>query len=56
MNILIFTDDPAKAFAEAKTVLDTHALGKNVRAAYCEIDESEYQILWPKDLRDFDVA
>jgi len=56
MNIFILTDDPFESFNEVKSVLGGREVWVDVRAAYRDVSRSEYAILWPKDLSQFEVA
>lgn len=56
LNIFIHTNDPERAFDEARILLSGHDFWAGVRAAYRELPEGEYTILWPKDLATFRVA
>lgn len=56
VNIFIRTDDPRQAFTEAKAILGSRDFWIDARAAFREIARSEYTILWPKDLREFEVT
>ena len=55
MNIFIETDDPVAAFNEARTILDVFGFFATVRAAYRDMDEDDYTILWPHGLETFAV-
>jgi hypothetical protein len=55
MNIFIHTNAPEAAFREAADTLSTNNMWPQVRAAYRTFDESEFTILWPKELQKFDV-
>jgi hypothetical protein len=55
INIFILTDDPELTFSEAKAILGNSDRWLSVRAAYREIPEDHYTLLWPEDLTDFDV-
>jgi hypothetical protein len=56
MNIFIATNEPVQAFDSIKLVLEQHDKWTGVRAAFRETGGEIYTILWPKDLRTFDVA
>jgi len=56
MNIVILTDDPEKAFCEAKAVRSISDLEKDLRVAYRKISGADYKILWPADLTEFKVT
>jgi hypothetical protein len=56
VNIFIRTDDFLKAFEEVRTVLQYEDLWTGARIAYRDIKDTEYVILWPATLIDFQVA
>lgn len=56
VNIFILTSDYEKAFDEVEAVLKDHSLWVDARVAYREIDKSEYTVLRPKGLNEFNVA
>ena len=56
VNIFIHTDSPVNAFEEVKHILSSTAYWAGARLAYRNISESEYVILWPKDLRTFKIT
>jgi hypothetical protein len=56
VNIFIRTEDPKRAFNEAKVILGTRDYWVGARVAYREVAGSEYTILWPKDLTEFKVT
>lgn len=56
INIFIHTDDPKRAFNEVQAILGTRDFWVDARAAYREITEDEYTILWPKHLTEFKVT
>jgi hypothetical protein len=55
INIFIHTNDPKKAFNEIEAILGSRDFWVEARVAYREIAQSEYTILWPKDLTEFKV-
>ena len=55
-NIFIHTDNPSFAFDEAKALLRTRAEWINVQAAYRDFSEDDFTVLWPKGLKNFNVA
>ena len=55
MNIFIYTEDPLQTFLIVKDVVSSLGLLQNMRAAYREEDEGDYKILWPQDLKKFDI-
>ena len=54
-NIFIHTDDPHSAFKEIVAVLGSMDFWIDARVAYRERNKSDYTIIWPKDLREFNV-
>jgi hypothetical protein len=50
-NIFIFTSDPAFTFESTKKILEHKGLLRTVTAAYREIDDDNYIVVWPKDSR-----
>jgi hypothetical protein len=56
MNIFILTDDPYLSFGQAKSILESSSTWATLRAAFREVDGSEYTILWPKYLTQFKLA
>ena len=55
MNIFVRTNDPKKAFDQAKAILSKDDAWKDIRAAYREVSKNAYTILWPKGLAEFKV-
>ena len=55
VNIFIRTDNPEGAFNEVRDILGTSAYWVDARAAYREVLNNEYTILWPEDLTKFKV-
>jgi hypothetical protein len=57
MNIFVFTDHPARTFAEVKAVLSRGPRWlPDLRAAYREDTGDEYTVLWPPGLTGFEVT
>lgn len=56
MNIFILTNDFGTAFDEVKAVLQDEELWVDARVAYRDVNDSEYTILWPEGLREFNIA
>jgi hypothetical protein len=48
MNIFIHTDDPKKAFALAKDILNEEDL-KAMLVAYRDFDSEKYAVIWPEN-------
>jgi hypothetical protein len=55
VNVFIHTDSPGNTFASIKDVLEEQDALSNVKAAYRVMGSSEYTILWPKNLTEFEV-
>jgi hypothetical protein len=55
MNIFIRTDDPMKTFEDVRNVLGDDDAFADVRVAYRDRERSEYAVLWPKGLKEFQV-
>ena len=55
MNIFVFTDDPRKALTQIEAVLGSSDSWVDVRVAYREVGKSQFTILWPKWLAQFEV-
>ena len=56
MNVFILTDDPLGAFREVRSILGAHPAWPGLRAAYRDLDEEGFTIVWPKGLASFDIA
>jgi hypothetical protein len=57
MNLFIFTDDPAATFEQAKPLLERHERLDWMTAAYREVNEDRYTVIWPQGCRKaFTVA
>lgn len=56
VNIFILTNDYRKAFDEAKAALEGKGFWADACVAYREIDKSEYTVLWPEGLNEFNVS
>lgn len=54
-NIFIRTNDPRAAFSRTREILNEDDF-TNMRAAYREVSQNDYTILWPKGLIKFAVA
>jgi hypothetical protein len=55
MNIFIETDEPSRAFDDARTNLRRRPRWTGVRAAHRERLGDTYTVLWPPGLSDFRV-
>ncbi|HVB66062.1 MAG TPA: hypothetical protein VND01_00030 [Candidatus Acidoferrales bacterium] len=56
MNIFIQTGDPDRTFLEVKTILNRNNSWGNVRIAYRKLTDNKYTILWPRELKHFNVV
>lgn len=56
VNIFILTNDFGKAFDEVKAVLECEGFWADARVAYREIDKSEYTVLWPEGVNEFNIS
>ncbi len=56
MNIFVHTDTPDQAFGRIKDVLNDEEIWTEARVAYRELLGSEYTVIWPKGLKNFEVA
>jgi len=56
VNIFIRTEDPNRAFNEVKAILGGRDTWSDARVAYREVGGSEYTILWPTSLKEFQVT
>lgn len=55
-NMFFMTDSPELAFQGCFTLLETLNMTDAVRAAYRELGQDEYTILWPSALADFRIT
>jgi hypothetical protein len=53
MNVFILTDDPQSSFVEITALLEPHKMWSSMRAAYREIQDDQYTVLWPHHLTHF---
>jgi len=53
INIFLLTDDPKRAFDEAKRVLGSKDTLVGIRVAFRETSGETYIPLWPPELQDF---
>lgn len=56
MNLFVETDSPRVAFSIAQSSLSDQPGWSEVRAAFREIGENNYVVLWPSGLDHFSVA
>lgn len=55
-NLFIITSDPDATFLKAKSVLVESSPELEFKAGYRSLDEDEYKVLWPVDLKSFVIA
>lgn len=55
VNIFILTDSPTKTFEEVKDILKKSDAWSDVRIAYRDLERTEFTILWPTNLKEFEV-
>jgi hypothetical protein len=55
VNIFIETDDPQGLYDEVSSLLGPYDAWSDIRIAYRSAEGGAYTVLWPKNLRDFDV-
>lgn len=56
MNIFLETNDPLMTFDEVQAAVSSSPRWVGLRAAYSEVDGSEYTVLWPHGLTTFRVT
>ncbi len=54
-NIFVLTDEPVRAFEKARMCIEKQALPYDWRAAYRELTDGAYVIVWPPGIGDFRV-
>ena len=55
MNIFIITSNPIKTFDYLKPIIVNRDLMTILKAAYRKMEEQEFQIIWPAQLKEFRV-
>jgi hypothetical protein len=55
-NIFILTDDPLRAFELAEPTIDAGTPLQQVKAAYRELEQEKFTILWPVGLQSFEIS
>ena len=55
MNIFILSNEPTHTFSLIKDLLEKNELFSNLKAAYRDVSEERYTILWPKNLIEFTI-
>ena len=54
-NIFIRTDNPTKTFQDIRNLLGGEDAFDDLRVAYRDRERSEYAVLWPKELKEFQI-
>ena len=57
MNIFILTNEPVDLFKKIKNLLEKnqHILGE-AKVAYREVQKNSFVVLWPNDLKSFEIT
>ena len=55
-NIFILTDQPEQTFQVAEKTIQLYRLPQKLKAAYRELGQNTFVILWPPTLRVFTIA
>ena len=55
-NIFILTDQPEQTFHTAKQTIQQYRPPQKFQAAYRELGQNSFVILWPPTLREFKIA
>jgi hypothetical protein len=55
VNIFIRTNEPTKTFDDVMSILESSVAWIDIRIAYRDLERSEYTVLWPKDLKEFEI-
>jgi len=55
-NIFILTDQPSESFRAAEKTIAHHHPQQTLKAAYRELGQDSFVILWPPSLQDFTVS
>ncbi len=56
MNLFLFTNEPAAAFAQIKPIMLARSLLDRSAAAYRPTDAEDFVPIWPEGLKEFEVA
>ena len=57
VNIFIFTDEPARTFQQASSVLEQRGRLNAMTAAYRSVDGEDYTVIWPEQSKqEFKIA
>jgi hypothetical protein len=55
-NIFILTDQPEQTFRTAEQIIQQYRPPQKLKAAYRELGQNSFVILWPPTLREFKIA
>ena len=55
-NIFILTDQPKESFHAAEKTIQHYRPPQTLKAAYRELGQNNFVILWPPNLREFKIA
>jgi hypothetical protein len=55
-NIFILTDQPSESFSAAEITIGHYHPQQTLRAAYRELDQDHFVVLWPPNLQEFKVT
>lgn len=55
-NIFILTDQPRESFSAVEKTIQHYRAAYKLKAAYREIGQDKFVILWPPNLQHFDTA
>ena len=55
-NIFILSNDPIAVFEIIKPILEKENELDKIRVAYREIKKSNFNIIWPKSLKSFEIS
>ncbi|HLJ87999.1 MAG TPA: hypothetical protein VKZ53_14350 [Candidatus Angelobacter sp.] len=56
LNIFLFTENPKATFDKAREFLENRRLDYAVRAAFRELTQEEFVVLWPPGANAFSIA
>jgi hypothetical protein len=55
-NLFIVTDDPARVFRLAGPIIETRRHIQQLKAAYRELQDEKFTMLWPPGLQHFSIS
>ena len=55
-NIFLYTDRPREAFEYLRPIVEKVEPPSEYKVAYRDLKGEEFHIVWPRDLKHFDVA